>query len=216
LAAGSAIVEDRLMRIIFVNNDGGGLVERPDISEGSTIGGFFIEKMGQNAQPSRYCVGVQRSGKGNLYVPVQDVTPNFVLQEGDRISFSPAKQTGAGGRRLKGQGVKVRDKFRKVRRTLWEHLLKIEYVNDIQSYDLRGWQTTVGQCLEILRPFSGNPSEFEEREFAKQYSKVVEKLSVNTDLTWKTSFPQDPPYTLAEVFQMQENGEFSKKSNTTS
>lgn len=83
-----------MARVIFVNNDGGGFVERPEISETETISSFFMTKMGQGANANRYTIKVQRK-QGDSYVPVEDVTPDYRLQEGDRISFSPAKQVGA-------------------------------------------------------------------------------------------------------------------------
>jgi len=72
------------MRLLFINNDGGGFADYVQVSEGMTVEQFFQEHM-----PSRkaedYLIRVNR----------QPVPRDYVLQENDRVTLTPTKIEGA-------------------------------------------------------------------------------------------------------------------------
>ncbi len=72
------------MRILFINNEGGGFADYVDVSEGKTVEQFFDEKM-----PSR------KAHDFLIRVNRQPVTRDYVLKEGDRITITPTKIDGA-------------------------------------------------------------------------------------------------------------------------
>ena len=72
------------MKILFINNDGGGFADYVEVTPGTTVEKFFDEKM-HHAQPSDYLIRVNR----------QPVPRDYVLQEGDRITCTPTKIDGA-------------------------------------------------------------------------------------------------------------------------
>ena len=72
------------MRVLFVNNDGGGFADYVQVAEGMTVAQFFADKMpGRNA--ADYLIRVNR----------QPVARDSVLQEGDRVTMTPTKIEGA-------------------------------------------------------------------------------------------------------------------------
>ena len=72
------------MRIFFINNDGGGFADHVDVADGISIGSLFAEKCpGQKAED--YLIRVNR----------QPTSQDQILQEGDRVSFTPTKIEGA-------------------------------------------------------------------------------------------------------------------------
>jgi len=72
------------MRLLYVNNDGGGFADYVNVSEGTTVETFFDEKMtGQESED--FLIRVNR----------QPVARDYVLQEGDRITITPTKIEGA-------------------------------------------------------------------------------------------------------------------------
>jgi hypothetical protein len=74
------------MRVLFVNNDGGGFADYVQVAEGITVEKFFAEKMpGRTA--ADYLIRVNR----------QPVARDSVLQEGDRVTMTPTKIEGASG-----------------------------------------------------------------------------------------------------------------------
>lgn len=73
------------MRILYVNNDGGGFADYIEVAEGTTVQRFFDERV--VGKPEDYLIRVNR----------QPVTRDQVLQEGDRVSFTPVKIEGANG-----------------------------------------------------------------------------------------------------------------------
>jgi hypothetical protein len=73
-----------MMKIHFINNDGGGFADTLEVEPGTTVGSFFAKKMG-DVDPANYHIRVNR----------QPVTRDQALVEGDRISFTPAKVAGA-------------------------------------------------------------------------------------------------------------------------
>jgi sulfur carrier protein ThiS len=72
------------MRILYINNDGGGFADYVEVPEGTTVAGLFEQKIG-SAKPNDYLIRVNR----------QPCPPDQVLQEGDRISLTPTKIEGA-------------------------------------------------------------------------------------------------------------------------
>lgn len=73
------------MRILFINNDGGGFADHIEIANGTTVQDLFDQQV-KSSKSHNYLIRVNR----------QPVPPNQVLQEGDRVSFTPTKIEGAG------------------------------------------------------------------------------------------------------------------------
>ncbi len=71
-------------RVLFINNDGGGFADYIEISEGTTVQRFFGERIPQ-CKPEDYLIRVNR----------QPAAADQMLQEGDRVSFTPVKIEGA-------------------------------------------------------------------------------------------------------------------------
>ena len=72
------------MRLLLINNDGGGFADHIDVPDGQTVQELFAARM-PHAKPQNYLIRVNR----------QPVTPDQVLREGDRVSFTPTKIEGA-------------------------------------------------------------------------------------------------------------------------
>jgi hypothetical protein len=72
------------MKIFFINNDGGGFADHIQVTEGTTVQQLFRERMKHGA-PADYLIRVNR----------QPVPSDQVLQDGDRVSFTPVKIEGA-------------------------------------------------------------------------------------------------------------------------
>ena len=72
------------MRILYINNDGGGFADQIEIPEDSTVESLFRQRIA-HAKPSDYLIRVNR----------QPASANQKLQEGDRVSFTPVKIEGA-------------------------------------------------------------------------------------------------------------------------
>jgi sulfur carrier protein ThiS len=72
------------MRILWINNDGGGFADYITVNEGMTIHQFFKSRI-PDREPSDYLIRVNR----------QPVPQDYVLQEGDRITCTPVKIEGA-------------------------------------------------------------------------------------------------------------------------
>ena len=72
------------MRLLYINNSGGGFADYLHVNEGTTVEQFFKDKMhGCNAED--HLIRVNR----------QPVARDYVLQEGDRITITPTKIEGA-------------------------------------------------------------------------------------------------------------------------
>jgi hypothetical protein len=72
------------MRIMLINNDGGGFADHVEAADGTSVRDFFAERMpGRKSQD--YLIRVNR-------LPV---SADQVLQPGDRISITPVKIQGA-------------------------------------------------------------------------------------------------------------------------
>jgi len=72
------------MRIMYINNDGGGFADYVTVSEGTTVEQFFKDRM-QGRQAGDYLIRVNR----------QPVPRDYCLREGDRITITPTKIDGA-------------------------------------------------------------------------------------------------------------------------
>ncbi len=71
------------MKVLVINNDGGGFADYVEIAEGTTVQQLFRQHV-ENGKPADYLIRVNR-----LPVPADQV-----LVEGDRISFTPTKIEG--------------------------------------------------------------------------------------------------------------------------
>jgi len=72
------------MKILFINNDGGGFADHIQVDEGTTVEELFAQRI-ENGRPENYLIRVNR----------QPAAANQSLQEGDRVSFTPTKIEGA-------------------------------------------------------------------------------------------------------------------------
>jgi hypothetical protein len=72
------------MKILFINNDGGGFADYLDVSDGITVEQFFNEQIA-STKPENYLIRVNR----------QPVARDYVLQENDRVTVTPVKIEGA-------------------------------------------------------------------------------------------------------------------------
>lgn len=72
------------MKILVINNNGGGFADYVDIDEGTTVSVLFAKQVDSHA-PENYLIRVNR----------QPAPSDQVLQEGDRVSFTPTKIEGA-------------------------------------------------------------------------------------------------------------------------
>jgi hypothetical protein len=76
--------EHQTMRVLYLNNDGGGFADHVEIAEGTTVATFFAEKV-PRGRPEDYLIRVNR----------QPAAADQVLREGDRVSLTPTKIEGA-------------------------------------------------------------------------------------------------------------------------
>lgn len=72
------------MRVLYINNDGGGFANYIELSEGTTVADLFAERL-PNCRPEDYLIRVNR-----LPAPASQV-----LADQDRVSFTPVKIEGA-------------------------------------------------------------------------------------------------------------------------
>ena len=72
------------MRILFINNLGGGFADFINVEEGTTIDKLFKEKM-PNENAADHLIRVNR----------QPVPKDYVLKENDRVTITPTKIEGA-------------------------------------------------------------------------------------------------------------------------
>ena len=72
------------MRILFINNIGGGFADYINIEERTTIEKLFNQKM-SDGNAEDYLIRVNR----------QPVPKDYVLQENDRVTITPTKIDGA-------------------------------------------------------------------------------------------------------------------------
>jgi sulfur carrier protein ThiS len=72
------------MRLLYINNDGGGYADHIDVTAGMTVQQFFQDQM-PGRKPEDYLIRVNR----------QPVARDYVLQENDRVTVTPLKIEGA-------------------------------------------------------------------------------------------------------------------------
>ena len=72
------------MKVLAINNDGGGFADYLDVAEGTTVLQLF-EKLTGSTNPRHYLIRVNR----------QPCPASQVLREGDRVSVTPTKIEGA-------------------------------------------------------------------------------------------------------------------------
>jgi hypothetical protein len=72
------------MKVLYINNDGGGFADHIDVPAGITVRELFHQRI-QSGKPDSYLIRVNR----------QPAASDQVLQEGDRVSFTPTKIEGA-------------------------------------------------------------------------------------------------------------------------
>ena len=72
------------MKILWINNDGGGFAAYVNIAENTTVEKFFNQQL-PGRQADDYLIRVNR----------QPVARDYVLQEGDRVTATPTKVEGA-------------------------------------------------------------------------------------------------------------------------
>ena len=72
------------MRLFYINNHGGGFADHVEAHEGTTVEQFFSQQL-PGGRAEDYLIRVNR----------QPVPRDYVLQEGDRVSFTPTKIEGA-------------------------------------------------------------------------------------------------------------------------
>ena len=72
------------MRIMYINNHGGGFADFINVEEGMTIERLFKQKM-LDEEASDYLIRVNR----------QPVPKDYVLKENDRVTVTPTKIEGA-------------------------------------------------------------------------------------------------------------------------
>lgn len=72
------------MKVLFINNLGGGFADPVETEEGTSIREFFKRNM-SGETPDNYLIRVNR----------QPVSVDYVLQENDRVTITPTKIEGA-------------------------------------------------------------------------------------------------------------------------
>jgi sulfur carrier protein ThiS len=72
------------MRVLFINNDGGGFADHIEVLEGTMVAALFAQRL-PGHQPADYLIRVNR----------QPVEAEQVLRDGDRVSMTPSKIEGA-------------------------------------------------------------------------------------------------------------------------
>jgi len=72
------------MRILVINNDGGGFADYVEVETGTTVRELFAKQV-SSGRARDYLIRVNR----------QPTPEDQVLQEGDRVSFTPTKIEGA-------------------------------------------------------------------------------------------------------------------------
>lgn len=73
------------MKILVINNDGGGFADYLEVADDTTVEQLVGQQIG-SAKPENYLIRVNR----------QPCAPDQLLQPGDRVSITPTKIEGAG------------------------------------------------------------------------------------------------------------------------
>ncbi len=72
------------MKVLYINNSGGGFADYVEIDSNTNVNAFFAKRMSDGSAED-YLIRVNR----------QPVPRDYVLREGDRISITPTKFEGA-------------------------------------------------------------------------------------------------------------------------
>ena len=72
------------MRVLYINNDGGGFADYIEVAAGTTVATLFENQI-PYGKPRDYLIRVNR----------QPVAPNYALADGDRVSITATKIQGA-------------------------------------------------------------------------------------------------------------------------
>jgi hypothetical protein len=72
------------MKVLFINNDGGGFADHIEVADGISVRELFQQRVA-SGKPDNYLIRVNR----------QPVASDQLLHEGDRVSFTPVKIEGA-------------------------------------------------------------------------------------------------------------------------
>lgn len=72
------------MRILFINNDGGGFADHVEVAANLTVAKFFAQQL-PGRQAADYLIRVNR----------QPASAEQLLVDGDRVSITPVKIEGA-------------------------------------------------------------------------------------------------------------------------
>jgi hypothetical protein len=72
------------MKVLYINNDGGGFADHVEVPAGTTVARFFADRL-PGAKPGDYLIRVNR-------LPA---AADQVLADGDRVSLTPTKIEGA-------------------------------------------------------------------------------------------------------------------------
>jgi hypothetical protein len=76
--------KEKCMRILYINNDGGGFADYIEVDPGISVSKLFAQQLpGRKAED--YLIRINR----------QPTSEDQTLQEGDRVSFTPTKIEGA-------------------------------------------------------------------------------------------------------------------------
>ena len=76
--------KETVMKLLWINNEGGGFADYVEATQGTTVEKFFRQKL-PDRNPHDFLIRVNR----------QPVAKDCVLQEGDRITMTPVKIEGA-------------------------------------------------------------------------------------------------------------------------
>ena len=72
------------MKVLLINNDGGGFADHIEVADGTTVAKLFSQEL-PDGKASDYLIRVNRQPAG----------ADQVLREGDRVSITPVKIEGA-------------------------------------------------------------------------------------------------------------------------
>ena len=72
------------MKLLWINNEGGGFADYVEVADGTTVARFFEKKMA-GCTAEDFLIRVNR----------QPVARDYVLQDGDRVTATPVKIHGA-------------------------------------------------------------------------------------------------------------------------
>jgi molybdopterin converting factor small subunit len=73
-----------IMKILYINNDGGGFADYIEVEEGTNIEELFEQRV-REGDSGDYLIRVNR----------QPVSRDYVLKDNDRVTFTPTKIEGA-------------------------------------------------------------------------------------------------------------------------